>query len=157
MLGALVLALELLGLGEFLAGGADLSGALDGGLELGGAAEGDVGEVTADGGDGLGGVGGLDAGGDLLPLLGGLVGVGAVLDVDLDFLLTLDADDGGLSLDEAGVALGGLSGVVEGIVGETDAVALLDVLVGAASEDVAKISRSSGHFFFFFCSCFFKN
>lgn len=140
------MALELLGLGELLAGGADLAGALDGGLELGGAAEGDVGEVTTDGGDGLGGVGGLDAGGELLPLLGGLVGVGAVLDVDLDFLLALDADDGGLSLDEAGVALGGLAGVVEGVVGEADAAALLDVLVGAASELEAEISRSSGHF-----------
>ena len=125
----------------------DGGAALDGLLELGGTAEGHISEVGADGGDGLGGVGGLSTGGLLGPDLVGLVGVGAVLGVDGDFLLVLDADDGGLLVDVAGVALGGLTGVVEGVVGHADTATLLEVLVAAAGEHPGEIGGDGRHFF----------
>ena len=125
----------------------DGGAALDGLLELGGAAEGHISEVGADGSDGLGGVGGLSTGGLLGPDLVGLVGVGAVLGVDGDFLLVLDADDGGLLVDVASVALGGLTGVVEGVVGHADTATLLEVLVAAAGEHPGEIGGDGRHFF----------
>lgn len=109
--------------GALLAGSADLLGALEDGGHLAGTAEGDLGEVSTDNTDGLGDLGGLDASGEDL---GG--GLAVLLGGDGDLLLALGLDDGGVGGEEASVALGPLARVVEGVVGEADAVALLEVL-----------------------------
>ena len=130
---------------EGLAGSHAVLASSHGLAELGGTAEGDVSEVTTDGSDGLGGVGSLNTGGLLGPHLAGLVVGGAILSVDLDFVVLLNTDDGGLSLDVTSVALGGLAGVIEGVVGHTDGAALLEELVGAAGEEPSEISGAGGH------------
>ena len=122
--------------GDGLAGGADLLHVGDDLHELAGAAGGDVLKVGADGGDGLSGELGISDG--VGPLAADLGGHG-------DLLLALHLDDGGVLGDEAGVALGPVAGVVEGVGGQADLVTDLEVLAVATDEEPLEVG-GVGHF-----------